>query len=193
MARLALPLQTARLTLRDFLPDDLPAVRRYALDPKVFAHVLQELKTEEDLTRHFSAVLNARAHRPRRAYELAIVVRRSGAVIGTCELSRTTTGTAEIGYLLARRYWGRGYGTEVAVALRDAAFDALGAARLRALIAIENEASRRVLAKTGLRWAALRRRHIHAKGRFWDCDEYELLRSDWAGAPPPAGGGAQDR
>ena len=59
-------------------------------------------------------------------------------------------------------------------------------ARLRALIAIENEASRRALVKAGLRWAALRRRHTHSKGRFWDCDEYELLRSDWTGAPPPA-------
>ncbi len=186
MARLALPLLTPRLALRDFLADDLPAVRRYALDPRVLAHVLQEMKTEEDLTRHFSAVLNARAHRPRRAYELAVIVRRSGALIGTCELTRTATGTAEIGYLLARRYWGRGYGTEVATALRDAAFRDLGAVRLRALIAIDNEASRRVLVKAGLRWAALRRRHTHAKGRFWDCDEYELLRSDWLGAAPPA-------
>jgi [ribosomal protein S5]-alanine N-acetyltransferase len=187
LARLVLPLLTRRLALRDFLPDDLPAVRRYALDPKVLAHVLQEMRTEEDLTRHFSAVLNARAHRPRRAFELAVVVRRSGALIGTCELTRTSTGTAEIGYLLARRYWGRGYGTEIAAALRDAAFRDLGAVRLRAMIAIENEASRRVLVKAGLRWAALRRRHVHAKGRFWDCDEYELLRADWADSAAATG------
>jgi len=197
LAGLVLPLQTARLTLRDFTVSDLPAVRRYALDPRVVELVLHELKTEQDLTAHFSAVLNARAFQPRRAFELAVVVRRSGAVIGTCELARAGAGTAEIGYMLARRYWGRGYGTEVAVALRDAAFRDLRATRLRALVAVENEPSRRVLARSGLHWAALRRRHTHAKGRWWDCDEYELLRSDWiaaqpeVAAPPPGRGRRQ--
>ena len=186
MAGLTLPLQTPRLLLRDFEPSDLAAVRDYALDPRVVASVLHEIRTEHELGAHFSAVLNARAFRPRRAFELAVVVRRSGKVIGTCELARVSGGVAEIGYLLARRYWGRGYATEIAIALRDAAFAQLKVSRLRALIADDNDASRKVLAKAGLHWAALRRRHTHAKGRWWDCEEYELLRSDWAPAAPVA-------
>lgn len=180
MATLTLPIVTPRLLLRDFAPDDLEAVRRYALDPRVLEHTLTELRSEHELTAHFTGVLNARTRHPRRAFELAVVVRRSDAVIGTCELARGVGATVELGYLLARRYWGRGYGTEVALALRDAAFNALRAERLRALIAVENERSRAVLVKAGLRWAALRRRHAHAKGRYWDCDEYELERRDWS-------------
>ena len=188
MAALVLPLETERLTLRDFAPTDLAAVRRYALDPKVVAHVLHELRTEQELTAHFSAVLNARAFRPRRAFELAIVVRRSGLVVGTCELSRLSGGVAELGYMMARRHWGRGYATEAAIALRDAAFREMNITRLRAFVSVDNEASRKVLVKAGLKWAALRRRHTHAKGSWWDCDEYELLRGDWAAAHalPPA-------
>ena len=189
MTGLALPLETARLVLRDFEPPDLPAVRRYALDARVVAHVLHELRSEEELTVHFSTVLGARTHRPRRSFELAVVVRRSGLLIGTCELARCGPGEAEIGYLLARRYWGRGYATEIALALRDAAFGQLKVRRLRALVSIENDESRRVLAKAGLHWAALRRRHTYAKGRWWDCNEYEMLQGDWlatAGAPGPA-------
>lgn len=174
---------TARLRLRDFEPEDLPGTRRYGLDPRVVAQVPHELRSEQELTKHFSAVLNARILRPRRSFELAVEVRRSGTLIGTCELSRLPGGGAEIGYMLAHRYWGRGYGTEIAIALRDAAFRELKVTRLRALIAIENDASRRVLVKAGLHWAALRRRHLHAKGRWWDCDEYELLQRDWTPAP----------
>ncbi len=184
MAGLTLPIDTPRLLLRDFEPQDLAAVRDYALDPRVVASVLHEIRTEQELTAHFSGVLNARAFRPRRAFELAVVVRRTGKVVGTCELARMSGSAAEIGYMLARRYWGRGYATEIAIALRDAAFTQLNVARLRALVADDNEASRKVLVKAGLHWAALRRRHTHAKERWWDCDEYELLRSDWAPTPP---------
>lgn len=188
MASLPLPIETQRLCLRDFDPTDLAAVRRYALDPRVVEHTLTELRTEADVSSHFSAVLNARLRRPRRAFELAVVVRRSGVLIGTCELARGAAQSADIGYMLARRYWGRGYGTELAIALRDAAFRDLGVERLRALVSVDNEPSRRVLTKAGLRWAALRRRHTHVKGRFWDCEEYELLRTDWRAlcAPPGA-------
>jgi RimJ/RimL family protein N-acetyltransferase len=181
MPALVLPLCTPRLRLRDFVATDLAAVRRYALDPKVVAQLTHEIKSEEELTVHFSGVLGARTLRPRRSFELAVEVKRSGSVIGTCELARGPAGTAELGYVLARRYWGRGYGTEIAIALRDAAFADLKVARLRAMIAIDNEESRRVLVKAGLRWNALRRRHTHARGRWWDCDEYEMLRSDWPG------------
>lgn len=196
MASLALPITTNRLVLRDFEPDDLDAVRAYALDPRVVASVLHELRSERDLTRHFSAVLNARVHRPRRSFELAIVVRRTRQVAGTCELALHGAGIAEIGYMLAHRHWGYGYATEVAAALRDAAFRKLGATRLRAFIAADNEASRRVLVKAGLHWAALRRRHARAKGRWWDCDEYELLRADWArayGGPDDAPSGGRPK
>lgn len=188
MPALRLPLETRRLLLREFEPADLAAVRAYALDPRVAETVLHDLKTERDLTRHFATVLNARALRPRRSYELAIAVRRTGALIGTCELSLQTGASVELGYMLARRHWGFGYATEVAIALRDTAFDLLKAARVRALVAVDNEASRRVLVKAGLQWAALRRRHTQAKGRWWDCEEYELLRSDWQALPRTAPG-----
>lgn len=182
MPGLSLPLETPRLRLRDFEATDFDAVRRYALDPRVLEQVLHEPRTEQELATHFGALLKARLLRPRRSYELAVVVRRTGTLVGTCELTRLPGGGAEIGYLLAHRHWGRGYASEAAMALRDAAFAQWRVTRLRALVATDNDASRRVLEKCGLHWTALRRRHAHAKGRWWDCDEYELLESDWARA-----------
>jgi [ribosomal protein S5]-alanine N-acetyltransferase len=177
------PLLTRRLRLREFSADDLPAVRRYALDPKVLKPLLQELRGEQELSKHFAAVLAARLQRPRRAWQLAVELRATGEVIGACDLARVGH-VVEFGYLLARRWWGRGYGTELASAAVDAAFRALAAQRVRALVEVGNDSSRRVLEKAGLLWVACHRRHRHGRGRWWDCHEYELDRNRWAGSTP---------
>jgi RimJ/RimL family protein N-acetyltransferase len=55
----------------------------------------------------------------------------------------------EIGWTLGRPYWGRGYATEAAAAVRDFALGELGLRRLVSLIARGNEASVRVALKLG--------------------------------------------
>jgi RimJ/RimL family protein N-acetyltransferase len=56
----------------------------------------------------------------------------------------------EIGYLLGRPHWGRGYATEAATAVRDYALSELGEERLIALIQDGNVASKRVAEKLGM-------------------------------------------
>jgi RimJ/RimL family protein N-acetyltransferase len=56
----------------------------------------------------------------------------------------------ELGYRLARSYWGRGYATEAARAVRDYAFNTLRLPRLIALIDPQNVASIRVAEKLGM-------------------------------------------
>jgi len=58
----------------------------------------------------------------------------------------------EIGYRLARSFWGSGYATEAARAVRDYSFDVLGLSRLIALIDPQNKASIRVAEKIGMRY-----------------------------------------
>jgi RimJ/RimL family protein N-acetyltransferase len=59
--------------------------------------------------------------------------------------------TTDLGFRLARPYWGHGFATEVAAAWVEAAFDDLGLERLTAFAHVENAASLRVLEKTGFR------------------------------------------
>jgi ribosomal-protein-alanine N-acetyltransferase len=56
----------------------------------------------------------------------------------------------EVAYLLAKRYWGQGLGTEAAQAVVDYGFDRLGLERLICLFDLENVASRRVAEKVGM-------------------------------------------
>jgi len=57
----------------------------------------------------------------------------------------------EVGYLLHRPFWGRGLATEAAAGVRDFAFDALGVPRVVSLIRPENQPSRRVAERIGMR------------------------------------------
>ena len=58
----------------------------------------------------------------------------------------------ELGWLLAREHWGKGYATEAALALRDWAFDERGLTRLISLISPTNLASIGVAERIGERY-----------------------------------------
>jgi RimJ/RimL family protein N-acetyltransferase len=55
----------------------------------------------------------------------------------------------ELGWALAREHWGQGYATEAAGAVRDWAYDELGAERLISLIAPANVRSQRLAERLG--------------------------------------------
>ncbi len=56
----------------------------------------------------------------------------------------------ELGYLLAREFWGRGIASEAARACRDFAFEKLGRSHLVSLIDPHNRPSRRVAKRIGM-------------------------------------------
>jgi RimJ/RimL family protein N-acetyltransferase len=66
----------------------------------------------------------------------------------------------EIGYLIHRPFWRRGFALEAAMAVRDYAFDTLGIERVISLIRPENVPSRGVARKLGMKPG----RHIVRKG-----------------------------
>ena len=79
-----------------------------------------------------------------------IFERTDGApnLVGSCGLGRRPSGSVEMGYWIARPYWGRGYATEASVALIDIA-RTLGFTQLEGSHFIDNPASGRVLEKLG--------------------------------------------
>jgi [ribosomal protein S5]-alanine N-acetyltransferase len=84
----------------------------------------------------------------------AVVEKQSMTVIGYCGLSRFDDvggqPETEIGYRLARRFWGHGFATEAANAVRDYGFKTLNLLRLIAIIDPRNSASIGVAKKLGL-------------------------------------------
>jgi len=112
-------------------------------------------------------------------FELAVEEKDSGQVIGACDLSLIESNVVDLGYMLSVEQWGKGYATEIALALVDAAFFDLRALRVISTVDVNNAASIRVLEKIGMRWEAVYRKHRRAKNRWWDCHLFTLPREVW--------------
>jgi RimJ/RimL family protein N-acetyltransferase len=69
-------------------------------------------------------------------------------LVGSCGLGRRPSGAVELGYWIARTFWGRGYATEACTAL-IAIGRSLGLERLEGSHFLDNPASGRVLEKLG--------------------------------------------
>jgi ribosomal-protein-alanine N-acetyltransferase len=83
---------------------------------------------------------------------------------------------AEIGYWLAKPYWGQGIMTDVVRAMCDFAFAEWDLVRIEAHTFAFNVASARVLEKNGFQFEGLLRKHRCKNGRFLDSRLYALTR-----------------
>ncbi|MBS0376341.1 MAG: GNAT family N-acetyltransferase [Proteobacteria bacterium] len=184
MTAVLLPVLTRRLRLREFVPGDLAAVRALTRDERILEYTPTETRALEAVRRAGTAPA-----RRRRSYELAVELRRGGRLVGACDLALDGARSGDIGYMLAPRHWGHGYGTELACALVEFGFGQLGLRRLAAVVAIENDRSRRVLEKAGFVWDGLMRRHLRTPAAIRDCHRYVIDRERWASLSPPCAAG----
>jgi ribosomal-protein-alanine N-acetyltransferase len=144
-------LSTERLALREMVSTDLDFVAGMLADPEVMRHypkVYTRAEAQEWLDRQ-------RARYLRDGYALWLVMlAATGEPVGQIGLvSQNVKGTeeTEVGYLLARAFWGRGLASEAARACRDHALRELGRPRVISLIRPENTPSRRVAERIGMR------------------------------------------
>jgi [ribosomal protein S5]-alanine N-acetyltransferase len=176
---LTLPLRTARLNLREFVKTDFDAVYAYSSDSRVTRYLFFGPRDQDSTADYLEGLLASQRERPRTRFELAVEEISSGRVIGACDLSFIERSVVDLGYMLGIEYWGKGYATEIALALIDAAFFDLRADRVISTVDVNNSASIRVLEKIGMRWEAVYRKHRRAKNRWWDCHLFILPREVW--------------
>ena len=179
MRTLILPVHTARLNLREFVKSDFQAVHAYSSDPRVTRYLFFGPRDEDNTADYLEGLLASQRERPRSRFELAVEETASGRLIGACDLSFIERNVVDLGYMLAIDFWGKGFATEIALALVDAAFFDLRADRVISTVDINNGASIRVLEKIGMRCEAVFRKHRRAKNRWWDCHLFVLPREVW--------------
>jgi RimJ/RimL family protein N-acetyltransferase len=143
-------LETARLSLREFLPEDQNDLGRVLTDAETMRFYPAPLDQE--------GVANW-IERNRRRYSTdgfglwAMILKSSGEMIGDCGLIRQVVEEVEqveVGYHVRRDLWGNGLATEAASACRDYGFMQVKADRLISIIRPENWPSRRVAEKNGM-------------------------------------------
>jgi len=182
-----LPLETPRLELRELRESDFAAVHRYASDPEV-TRFMGWGPNDEAATRAFLAEAVAASSSPHTRCEVAVVERASGEVIGSCGAYARRDPVHrewEIGYVLARPFWGRGLGSEAVGALVALAEGALGAHRLYATVDPANAASAALLRRLGFRLEGLQRADTFVRGAWRDSLVYARLADEAGDAPSP--------
>jgi RimJ/RimL family protein N-acetyltransferase len=154
-------LETLRLRLRKPAPEDAQAIfDKYARDPEVTKYLTWLPHQVVEQTRNF---LHAclRAWDERKSFHWVIVRKDDNQLLGMIS-ARVEDRKWELGYVLARPYWGNGYMTEVVKKVIEEALKQEGIYRIWSVCDVDNPASARVMEKAGMqREGILRRWSIH--------------------------------
>jgi len=144
-------LETERLLLRPFEERDLDDFGAVVADPEVTRFLAGGPVDRAGAWRQMSTCLG---HEVLRGWsQNAVVEKAGGRVVGRAGLWRPEGWPGlEVGWVLARSAWGRGYATEAGAAWRDWAFAVLGADELLSVIHPANRASIRVAQRIGHQW-----------------------------------------
>ncbi len=142
--------ETPRLLLRQFTPDDVDDLAAMYADSAVMSF-LGGPRSYETTQQHIERIVQ---NYQEYGFGLwAVIHKGDRQLMGRCGLIPQTIegkGEVEIGYLLARAYWGQGLATEAAAAIRDYGFSTVGCDRLISLIDPHNLASQKVALRVGL-------------------------------------------
>ena len=143
-------LQTQRLTLRPFTMRDLRTTHAYASDPDNTRYMLNLPNNKKRRTKQFLRCVVADWERkPQRRFEFAVTL--GGKHIGAVSVTLEDNGrTGELGWIIRKTHWGKGYATEAAAAVMQFARVRLGVTRCTARCDARNAASARVMEKLGM-------------------------------------------
>jgi RimJ/RimL family protein N-acetyltransferase len=166
---------TDRLSLRPLAPDDFCAVHLWASNPENTRYMPWGPNSAKE-TKEFlaSAVTPGK--------DFAVVLKDTGAVIGSCGIyPDKANDNAELGWILHKDYWKRGYGTELGGALIRYGFEDLKLRRIFAFCAAANYGSCRVMERNGMSREALSRKSFWARvDKEWiDGAAYAILADDY--------------
>lgn len=146
-------LETDRLILRQFTPQDAEFILELLNDPSFIQNIGdRNIRTRDAACAY---IMNGpAASYAKNGFGLyAVVLKETGETIGMCGLiKREALDDVDIGYALLPRFWFRGYAVEAALATKMYAKDAIGLKRLVAITDPANQGSIRVLEKLGLRF-----------------------------------------
>lgn len=173
-------LRTARLVLRKPTPDDAPLIfAAYGQDPEVAHYVPWRphtcLSESEAVIGRFLD-----SERDGSAFHWLLFQQGGSELMGAIGLRGGEVHRLELGYVLARRYWGHGFMAEAVTAVVDWAFTEPSVFRVGAVCDIGNQRSARLLEKVGFeREGVLRSWAVHPNisATPRDCYSYSRIRN----------------
>ena len=179
-------IETQRLVLRPFFPDDAADVYEYLADPAVSCFADMRLASPEDARKEMEK------RRGEQEYCFAIVLKATGKVIGEIfgqpegtDPGDRTKDTFSPCWMLNSAYGGRGYAFEAARAFFDYLFNEKGIRRIYAYTEDTNARSRRLCEKLGMRMEGLFEEFVSfvngpdGAPLYENTVQYAVLKREW--------------
>jgi len=172
--------ESKRLIYRKFREDDFSVMFDWHSNAENMGYRSDGVKTEARMREYLNGVIAEANEDECKNFWFAAVRKDDNVLIGE-GLIMDIPEKPEIGWLVGKDYWQRGYGTEIGSALLRYSFEILNLRRVIAGCHVDNHASYKLMEKIGMRREAhfIKARKI---GNEW-CDRYQyaILREEWEG------------
>lgn len=147
-------IETERLLLRGWKPEDHAPFARICSDPDVMRYIGNgTTRSDADVSRYIASF---QTEWNERGFGLfAVEVKRTGEFIGFTGLSwpdflPEVLPSVEIGWRFSKLHWGKGYASEAAAASLEFGINDLGLTDIVSIYQPENRASGRIMQKLGM-------------------------------------------
>ena len=171
------PINTKRLTLRDFKESDGQDLYEYLSDHDVVKY--------EPYHPYSKEAAYEEARRRAKDKNFIAVCLNNSKLIGNLYLAKGEFNTWEVGYVFNKAYWGMGYATESLMEIMRYAFNSLNARRMIAMCDPKNTNSWRLLERVGMRREGTLLQNVYFfldenNNPIWkDTYEYAILKEEF--------------
>ena len=171
-------LETPQLILREMNEGDADALWELESDTEVHRYLGNHPVQHKDEIKTIIESIK-RQYKENGIGRWAAVEKETGNFIGWTGLKFVTNETNkhvnyyDLGYRFIRKYWGKGYAAETAIASVEYAFNVMKLAEIYAMADTGNDASNKILKKSGLK--CIETFTFQDVEHYW----YHLLRAEW--------------
>ncbi|MBX3156940.1 MAG: GNAT family N-acetyltransferase [Deltaproteobacteria bacterium] len=181
---LDLRIETQRLVLRPYVEGDVDALWPSVSDPEFPRMMMWPVHAHRDDT---LAYIRGTAEDVRQNVGVTWGIELEGRAIGSIglrgivwQVGACRADRAELGYWVAKAWWGKGIMTEAAHAAVGFGFETIGLHKISTACFVENAASRRVIEKVGFRHVGRVEDDLWRDGAWHAQHRYELTSPEWS-------------
>ncbi len=170
-------LETERLILRKFEDKDVNDLFEYCSDEQTVKYVTFPLYTDIQMAKDRINDLKEKYKKGEIAC-WAIEDKQTGKMIGSIDFVNIyeKDKKVEIGYILNKNYWNKGYITEANKKIIEFGLNEMNLVRMQARCISENIGSAKVMEKSGMEFEGLFRKAEYRNNTYYDVKYYAIIK-----------------